>query len=249
MILPLPLFFLLCAAPQGETIVLDKSLCTEQGKQVPDGMLPGPSDLARDALCAKAFIEKAAPRGVITIFGSARTRETMPAYKQARTFAALWTSLAGKQYPILTGGGHGIMEAANRGAKEAGGPSFSFGTYFGSRMTKPNPYTTAGYMFSSFSQRESEMVDRAAAIVVLPGGFGTEWEIFETLTKIQTRKIKRIPVILLGEKKIWRSLFNRIQFLKQAGTISPRDAALVTIASTPEIAVKLIKEKLKITKK
>lgn len=247
LILLLPLSLMLCNAPRGETILLDKNSCTSSGRHVPDGDLSGPSDLARDALCSKKFIEKAAPDGVITIFGSARTDETAPAYKQTRTFAMLWTRLAGKKFPILTGGGHGIMEAANRGAKEAGGPSLSFGTFFGSRMTKPNKYTTAGYMFSSFSQRESEMVDRAAAIVVAPGGFGTEWEIFETLTKIQTHKIKKIPVVLLGQKEQWNTLIARIQYLKKAGTISSNDTTLITIASTPEIAVKILKNKLNIS--
>jgi uncharacterized protein (TIGR00730 family) len=242
------LFFVFACKPSDSiTIVLTDSKCNTPGRFVPEGEIPKPSepsDLALDAYCADRLIKTKAPNGVITIFGSARAKEGMKSYDITRKFAYLWTKEMGKKYPILTGGGPGIMEAGNRGAMEAKGQSLSFGTYFGGGMEKPNKYTTGGYMFASFSQREAEMVDRGAAIVIAPGGFGTEWEIFETLSKIQTRKKKHVPVVLLGDKKTWNSLLQRIRHLGSIKTISPEDINILQIAETAEKAVKIIKDYL-----
>ena len=102
------------------------------------------------------------------------------------------------------------------------------------------PYTTDGFVFASFSQREAEMVDRAAAIIVAPGGFGTEWEIFETLSKIQTNKKKPVPIILLGRKRYWKSLLARINYLKSLKTISPEDVQLLKQIESPKKAIKFV---------
>lgn len=212
---------------------------------LPDGAIPSPQDLATDAFCAERVIRRSAPRGVVTIFGSARAKEDWESYKLTRDFARLWTQQMGDRYPILTGGGPGIMEAGNRGAKEAGGKSLYFSTYFGSGSEKPNSYTTDGYVFASFSQREADMVDRGAAIVIAQGGVGTEWEIFETLSKIQTRKKARCPVILLGPRASWASLFARMDAMVQARTIGAGDSALLQVAETPAQAVQLIRMGIK----
>lgn len=229
----------------GTVIKLDPSRCEQPGRQVADGDIPTPEDLALDVYCAEQVIKRNAPNGVVTIFGSARAKEGMTSYDQTRTFANIWTKKMGAKYPILTGGGPGIMEAGNRGAKEAEGKSLYYATYFGSGAEKTNQYTTDGYMFASFSQREADMVDRAAAIVIAPGGVGTEWEIFETLAKIQTKKKANVPVVLLGSKKMWQPLFDRLSYLAKIKTISLDDLDILQVAETPEEAVALIEKGLK----
>lgn len=86
------------------------------------------------------------------------------------------------------------------------------------------------------------MVDYAAAVIIAPGGIGTEWEIWETMAKIQTGKKKPCPVLLLGKKEIWQTLLDRLNYLKTIGTISPKDVNLVQVAETPEDAVKILKK-------
>ncbi len=228
----------------GITIHLDPSRCEQPGRMVPDGEIPTPEDMALDVYCAAEVIKRNAPGGVITIFGSARAKEGMVSYDQTRAFASLWTKKLGQKYPILTGGGPGIMEAGNRGAIEAGGKSLYYATYFGSGAEKANRYITDGYMFASFSQREADMVDWAAAIVIAPGGVGTEWEIFETVSKIQTHKKKAVPVVLLGSKKTWQSLFDRMAYLAKIKTISPKDMDILQVAESPEDAVAIIENGL-----
>ncbi|MCB1322795.1 MAG: LOG family protein, partial [Leptospiraceae bacterium] len=134
----------------------------------------------------------------------------------------------------------GIMEAGNRGAKEAGGVSLGYSTYFGSGNEPLNPYTTDGYVFASFAQREAEMVDRAAGILIAQGGVGTEWEIYETIAKIQTGKKNRVPVVVLGPRAKWQSLFDRLNFMVGNGTVSPEDPKLLQLAETPEKAIELM---------
>jgi hypothetical protein len=240
--IPLALFLLFGGCGKDRVISLTPEICEPQGRNLADGEIPTPEDLAKDAYCAELMIQRNAPDGVITVFGSASAKEDWPTYAMTRRFAELWTKEMGAEYPILSGGGPGLMEAANRGAKEAGGKSLSFATYFGSGAEKPNAYITDGFMFASFAQREAEMVDRAAAIVVAPGGVGTEWEIFESLSKIQTGKKNLCPVILLGGKAVWKTLFDRLNHLKNIKTIKPHDIDLLSVAETPEAAVEQLKK-------
>jgi uncharacterized protein (TIGR00730 family) len=236
--------FIACNTDSNSEIKLSPEMCKTQGRNLPYGVFPTPKDLAKDAYCALQVIKRNAPNGVITIFGSARARENMKSYKDTRKFASLWTKSYGDKYPILTGGGPGIMEAGNRGAKESGGKSLSFSSFFGSGVEKPNKYTTDGFMFTSFSQREADMVDHAAAIVIAPGGIGTEWEIYESLAKLQTKKKNPCAVVLLGEKSMWKSLFARLHYLGKIKTISVKDISLLQVAETPEKAVAIIKKSL-----
>lgn len=227
-----------------ETIELYEEICETPGRRVPNGEIPTSRDVAIDSYCAKLIIDRNAPNGVVTIFGSARATEDMPHYQNAYEFAKKWTEEKGDLYPILSGGGPGIMEASNKGAFDAGGVSLGFASYFGSGAERPNEYTTDGYMFASFSQREADMVDYAMAIIIFPGGVGTEWEIFETMAKIQTDKKDQVPVILLGKQEIWDSLFNRLQHMADLGTISPEDINLLQVAQTPDEAIEIIKTSL-----
>ncbi|MDM3872349.1 LOG family protein [Porticoccus sp. W117] len=227
-------------------IRLNSENCDTHGERVKEGKIPTPAQLAKDAYCAKLLVERVAPNGIITIFGSSRTKEDQTAYINTRTFARDWTKAMGKKYPVLTGGGGGIMEAGNRGAYEAGGPSLAFSSYFKRVDTENlNSYITDGYIASSFSQREADMVDYAAAVIIAPGGVGTEWEIFETIAKIQTRKKDPVPVLLLGKKEVWQTLLDRLNYLNEIKTISPRDLDIIDVAETPEEAIKVLLKALK----
>ncbi len=244
------LAFLLFAAlvnPGCATLVirLAPSDCETVNEVVPDGQIPGPAAVAKDAFCAKQLMDRHAPQGAVTIFGSARTPEDQAAYKITREFAFKWTQKHGAKYPVLTGGGRGIMEAGNRGAFEAKGKSLSIGTWFTGGLHGPNTFTTAGYVAASCSRREPALVDYAAAVVIAPGGFGTEWEIFESLSKIQTKKKKAVPVVFLGGKKTWSTFLRRVEDMKAIGTISPEDEHLFYVAETTDAAVLHIEKGLK----
>ncbi|SMF52441.1 LOG family protein [Pseudobacteriovorax antillogorgiicola] len=224
-------------------IKLSPKICHVINKAVPDGVIPTPQQVAKDAYCAANLMAEHAPYGAITIFGSARAKPGMESYDLTREFARQWTTGFSK-YPIMTGGGPGIMEAGNRGAHEAKGKSLAIGSHFAGGQEKPNQFTTHGYMSYSFAQREADLVDYAAAIVVAPGGFGTEWEIFESLSKMQTRKKTPVPIILLGGKKHWQTLLDRVHHLDRIHTISSEDLGLLSVANTPDEAVKIIAAKL-----
>jgi hypothetical protein len=161
----------------------------------------------------------------VSVFGSARVRRSDPQYRQARRLAA---RLVGEGFAIITGGGPGIMEAANRGAREAGGLSI------GCNIELPfeqdvNPYVDLRIEFRYFFVRKTMFVKYAEAFVILPGGFGTLDELFEALTLVQTRKVTRFPVILFGTA-YWSGLVDWIRTTMGAtGTISPNDLDLFTV--------------------
>lgn len=134
----------------------------------------------------------------VTIFGSARTPESSPYYQKARELGAM---LAKAGYAVITGGGPGIMEAANRGAKEAGGDSIGFNIVLPHEQSL-NDYTTDSYAFSHFSPRKIVMTMMADAYIYFPGGFGTLDELSEILTLTQTSKISHAPIVLF-DKKFW----------------------------------------------
>lgn len=155
----------------------------------------------------------------------------------AHDFAKLASSEANKtrfrHTVIVTGGGPGIMEAANAGAAAAGAPTVGLNINL-PREQKPNPYITPGlcFRFHYFAVRKMHFLLRARALVAFPGGFGTLDELFEVLTLIQTKTIEPLPVVLVGET-FWRSLFNP-DFLVNEGVIDPQDRALFTYAETAE---------------
>ena len=220
---------------------------TSPGRVVPNGEVPTPEDISRDAKAALAIVLRNAPNGVITIFGSARAKEGMASYDQTREFAKIWSTHHGEDFPIMTGGSNGVMEAGTRGAHDAGAKSLYIASYFqGGVEESVNKYVTDGYIASSFAQREADLVDYAAGIVCAPGGVGTSWEIFESLSKIQTRKKDACPVILLGSKEVWQPLLVYMEHLAKLGTISPEDIDLLQLAETPEAAVKILRDHLKL---
>jgi hypothetical protein len=141
----------------------------------------------------------------------------------------------------MTGGGPGLMEAANRGARLAGGRSIGCNIVLPQEQ-RPNPYLDEMVEFRYFFVRKLMLVKYSYAFVALPGGFGTLDEIFETLVLIQTGKMKRFPLVLLGVD-FWRPLLDVLrQRLLPAGTIDGADVALITVTDSPAEAVALVKE-------
>lgn len=173
----------------------------------------------------------------VTIYGSARVKEDHPYYKLTRQLAQ---ALAEAGLSVLTGGGPGIMEAANRGAKEGGGHSIGLNIELPMEQVV-NSYTTFGLSFRYFFVRKVMLVKYATAFFLMPGGLGTLDELFETLTLIQTKKIKPFPVVLLG-RDYWSGLMDWIRERALAeGMISEQDMSLFHLTDDIEEAVELVK--------
>lgn len=165
----------------------------------------------------------------VSIFGSARVAADHPWYELTRETAAC---LAKHGYAVITGGGPGLMEAANRGAKEAGGESIGLNIELPHEQ-QANPYLTRSLHFHYFFARKLMFVRYARAFVIMPGGFGTLDELFEALTLIQTHRIKHFPVILVGSE-FWNPLLEWIdRGLEDNGLISPGDKELLMVADEP----------------
>jgi uncharacterized protein (TIGR00730 family) len=172
----------------------------------------------------------------VTVFGSARFPENNRYYQLAREVGRC---LARAGYAVITGGGPGIMEAANRGAKEAGG--LSLGCNITLRQDqKANDYLDEFVQFDHFFVRKVMLVKYSSAFIVLPGGFGTLDEVFETLTLIQTCTIEQFPVILMGSEFWSRMLAFFDESLLAEKTIDPADLELFHITDSPEEAVGIV---------
>ena len=172
----------------------------------------------------------------ITIFGSARTGKDEWAYKAALKVAEL---LAQRGFAIISGGGPGVMEAANRGARMGKGVSVGLNIQLPEEQ-KPNRYQNKSLTFRHFFARKVMFVKYASGYVIMPGGFGTLDEFFESLTLIQTGKIRRFPVVLMG-RKYWEGLIRWMeQTLVEERTISADDLNLFYLADHPEDAVEYI---------
>ncbi len=174
---------------------------------------------------AQGFEEMADVGKAVTIFGSARLQHDHPDFVKAEALSA---DLANRGYTVVTGGGPGIMEAANKGAFEAGGRSVGLNIVLPHEQA-PNPYQTDKVNFRYFFVRKVMLVKYSTAFVVFPGGFGTIDELFEALTLIQTKKIKPFPVFLVGTA-YWRGLVQWLQeTLVRAGTIAEHDLHLFKV--------------------
>lgn len=172
----------------------------------------------------------------ICIYGSARFKEDHKYYKQAQELAGKIAQLG---FSIMTGGGPGIMEAANRGAREVGGRSVGCNIELPFEQSG-NPYLDNWVSIKYFFVRKTLLIKYSYAFIVMPGGFGTMDELFESLTLVQTGKLKAFPIIVFG-KEFHQEIMNHVELLKREGTISPEDIDLITYTDDMEEVVEICK--------
>jgi uncharacterized protein (TIGR00730 family) len=176
------------------------------------------------------------PEPAVTIFGSARIGEEHEIYARARETARLF---AERGFAVVTGGGGGVMEAANRGAQEGGGLSVGFNIELPHEQA-PNRYIDLLHTFGHFYSRKTMLVKAAEGFVLFPGGFGTMDEMFEALTLIQTGKVQNFPVVLFGSAR-WAGLLDWVrERLLAEGMVAPDDVELLHVTDDPEDAVATI---------
>ncbi len=174
----------------------------------------------------------------VSIFGSARIKPEDPVYRTAEKMAALF---AKNNFAVITGGGGGVMEAANKGAAEAGGTSVGLNIVLPFEQ-KPNPYANIQLEFKYFFIRKVMFVKYAMAYIIMPGGFGTLDELFEAVTLIQTHRIKPLPVILVGSD-YWNGLVDWIKArLLSEKMISPEDLDILQVMDDPEAIVRHVQK-------
>ena len=176
----------------------------------------------------------------VTIFGSSRSHPNSVNYKTTQTVARL---LVESGFNVISGGGPGVMEAANRGAAEAGGKSVGLHIHLPNEQ-QANKYANVRLDFKYFFIRKVMFVKYAVAYVIMPGGFGTLDELFEALTLIQTERIKSFPVVLI-DSQYWQGLIDWIKgTLIKEKAISESDLDIITVVDTPEEAVRTIKRRV-----
>jgi len=174
----------------------------------------------------------------VSIFGSSRVQPGDEVYQKAERIGQL---MAENGFGVITGGGLGVMEAANRGAALAGGRSIGLNIELPLEQN-PNPYTNVNLSFHYFFVRKVMFIKYAVAYIILPGGFGTMDELFESVTLIQTHKIKPFPVILVGSE-YWKGLFDWIKgVVLREKKISPEDLEILQLIDEPEEIIKTIKK-------
>ena len=176
----------------------------------------------------------------ITVFGSARFVDTDPYYAQAREFGK---HIAALGFTTMTGGGPGTMEAANRGAFESGGTSVGCNIKLPFEQ-KANPYVQTSITFEHFFVRKTMMTKYSYAFIIMPGGFGTMDEFFETLTLVQTKTLTQFPIVLFG-RTYYRELWEYIEYMAGQGTISKEDMSLVLLTDSIEEAMNHITNYIK----
>ncbi len=175
----------------------------------------------------------------VSIFGSARIKPDDPIYQKAEKIAALFVK---NKFAVITGGGGGVMEAANKGATEAGGQSIGLNIVLPWEQ-KPNLYSNIKLEFKYFFIRKVMFIKYATAYIIMPGGFSTLDELFESVTLIQTQRIKPLPVIMVGTD-YWGGLKSWIEsrLLVKEKMISPNDFEILQVMDDPEKIVKAFKK-------
>ena len=176
----------------------------------------------------------------ITVFGSARFKEAHPYYSVAREFGKRISDLG---LTVMTGGGPGIMEAANRGAFENGGMSVGCNIRLPFEQ-KPNKYMNKWLTFDYFFVRKVMMVKYSYAFIIMPGGFGTMDEFFETLTLVQTKIVTQFPIVLYG-KAYYKELWEYLEYMVHQGTINREDLSLVLLTDDVNDAITHIRTYIK----
>ena len=230
------------------------------------------ADFIRDLSCADSFKSTKYPNGFVSILGSSRITENNQSsdpnvdlannllYQQIYNLAFKWTKKYSSKYPIMTGAGPGVMEAASRGATKAGGPSIGYTTYYGPSRnvkggdagkafwkyrpakSKAETIISDGLIFSSIAIRESIMILHSAAMIIAPGGTGTEWEIFQSIEQMKSGQLTKVPVYIVGDKKMhWQSFYQRLDDMIKRGTIKRHEVeALFVHVDNPEDVFKLL---------
>ena len=192
------------------------------------------------AECVEGFDVMSKVFPAVTIFGSSRAHPNSLNYKTTENVARL---LVKNGFNVISGGGPGVMEAANKGAAGAGGKSVGLHIHLPSEQ-KPNKYANVRLDFKYFFIRKVIFVKYAVAYIIMPGGFGTLDELFEALTLIQTKRIKFFPVILI-DSKYWKGLIDWIKgTLIKEKSISESDLEIFNLVDTPEEAVGIIKRRV-----
>lgn len=176
----------------------------------------------------------------VSIFGSARTKPGTPHYIKAAEIAALMVK---NDFGVITGGGGGIMEAANKGAAEAGGTSVGLNITLPFEQD-PNPFSNIKLQFNYFFIRKVMFVKYASAYIIMPGGFGTLDELFEAVTLIQTQRIKPLPVVLVGVD-FWSGIIDWVKStMLEEGNISPKDLKIFKITDDPDEVLEIVKSSM-----
>ena len=192
------------------------------------------------AECVEGFDVMSKVFPAVTIFGSSRAHPNSLNYKTTENVARL---LVKNGFNVISGGGLGVMEAANKGAAEAGGKSAGLHIHLPNEQ-KPNKYANVRLDFKYFFIRKLMFIKYAVAYIIMPGGFGTLDELFEALTLIQTKRIKFFPVILI-DSKYWKGLIDWIKgTLIKEKSISESDVEILNLVDTPEEAVDIIKKRV-----
>jgi len=173
----------------------------------------------------------------VTIFGSARFKDGHPYFEKTEELAGRIAQLG---FTIMTGGGPGIMEAANKGAKDVGGRSVGCNIVLPHEQT-PNPYLDKWVNIKFFFVRKTLLIKYSYAFVVMPGGFGTLDEYFESLTLIQTKMIEQFPIVIF-DKAFHKELLEHIELMKSKGTISENDSQFFLVTDSVEEAVNYIQQ-------
>jgi uncharacterized protein (TIGR00730 family) len=172
----------------------------------------------------------------VTVFGSARTKPGTPSYESARETGKL---LAEAGFEVITGGGPGIMEAANKGAREGGGVSVGCNIELPFEQS-PNPYQNKALTFKYFFVRKTMFIKYSNAFIIFPGGFGTLDEAFEALTLVQTKKVRNFPVVLFGSQ-YWKGLVSWVtSTMLHEGNIDADDLKLIHLTDSPQDAVDFV---------
>ena len=191
--------------------------------------------IGREFLAGFEAVERI-DRPAVSCFGSARVREGSRPYELARETGRLFAEAG---WAVVTGGGPGVMEAANRGCREGGGLSVGFNIELPHEQGA-NPYLDISLTFDHFYARKTMFVKAAEGFCVFPGGFGTADELFESLTLIQTGKVLHFPVVLV-DRGYWTPLLDWIrERALEEGTVSPDDLALLTVTDEPSEAVQTV---------
>ena len=211
----------------------DEQLLESHQGALPENVL----SIAREFWAGFSAVEKI-DRPAVSVFGSARVREDSPVYAHARTVGQRF---AKQGWAVITGGGPGVMEAANRGAKEAGGLSVGFNIELPHEQGS-NPYLDISYTFKHFYARKVCFVKPAEGFVIFPGGFGTLDELFEALTLIQTGKAQNFPVVLI-DTDYWGEMIDWVKGEMLADAmISPEDLDLLHLTDDLDYAVQTVLE-------